>query len=111
MLNEFFWPSTHYCAKFVSMKMRAISLVFVLVIAAAPAAMAYDKYIPLGTGYSPDVDSLPAFNSDAGQVSEQTDVYETELYFENRKKALDDSRMREFFSDRNSTGSDSHIDY
>ena len=91
--------------------MRAVSLVFVLAMATSPAALAYENYIPLGTGYSPQVDSLPAFESDAGQISEQTDVYETELYFENRKKALDDSRMREFFSDRNSTGSDSHIDY
>lgn len=93
--------------------MRAVSLVFGFVVAVAmsPGAMAYENYIPLGTGYSSNVDSLPAFESDAGQISEQTDVYETELYFENRKKALDDSRMREFFSDRNSTGSDSHIDY
>lgn len=91
--------------------MRAISLVFVLALAASPAAMAYENYIPLGTGYSPNVDSLPAFESDAGQVSQRSDEYETELYLENRKRALDDSRMREFFSDRNSTGSDSHIDY
>ena len=91
--------------------MRAISLVFVLALAASPAAMAYENYIPLGTGYSPNVDSLPAFESDAGQVSQRSDEYETELYFENRKRALDDSRMREFFSDRNATGSDSHIDY
>jgi hypothetical protein len=95
------------------MSMRMVSLVFGLVVAVAvsPAALAYENYIPLGTGYSPEVDSLPAFESDAGQISEQTDVYETELYFENRKKALDDSRMREFFSDRNATGLDSHIDY
>ncbi len=93
--------------------MRAVSLIlgFILSVAAAPATMAYENYIPLGTGYSPDVDSLPTFESDAGQISQQTDVYETELYFENRKKALDDSRMREFFSDRNSTGLDTHIDY
>jgi hypothetical protein len=95
------------------MNMRAISLVFSFSVAVAmsPAAIAYENYIPLGTGYSANVDTLPAFESDAGQVSQQTDVYETELYFENRKKALDDSRMREFFSDRNSTGFDSHIDY
>jgi hypothetical protein len=95
------------------MNMRAFSLVFgfVVSVALSPAAMAYENYIPLGTGYSANVDSLPAFESDAGQVSQQADVYETQLYFENRKKALDDSRMREFFSDRNSTGSDSHIDY
>ena len=91
--------------------MRAISLVFVLALAASPAARAYENYIPLGTGYSPNVDSLPAFESDAGQVSQRSDEYETELYLENRKRALDDSRMREFFSDRNATGSDSHIDY
>ncbi len=74
-------------------------------------ALAYENYIPLGTGYSSNVDRLPAFDSDAGQISQQTDIYETELYMKNRKRAEDESRLREFFSDRNSTGSDSHIDY
>jgi hypothetical protein len=95
------------------MKMRTVTLGLgvALMAATAPAAMAYENYIPLGTGYSTNVDKLPRFESDAGQVSQQTDVYETELYLKNRKKVEDDSRFREFFSDRNSTGADSHIDY
>ncbi len=79
--------------------------------AASPVAWAYENYIPLGTGYSSNVDSLPEFDSDAGQIARKTDSYETELYLKNRKQAEDESRLREFFSDRNSTGSDGGIDY
>jgi hypothetical protein len=92
------------------MKTLSISLVIGFALGAVPAS-AYENYIPLGTGYSSNVDRLPAFDSNAGQISQQTDIYETELYVKNRKKAEDESRMREFFSDCNSTGSDSHIDY
>jgi hypothetical protein len=93
------------------MKMRALVFAMVCVAAASSAAQAYDKYIPLGTGYSATVDSLPRFESDAGQVSQRSDEYETELYLENLKRAKQDSRLRDFFSDRNATGLDGHIDY
>ncbi len=91
--------------------MRMIVLGLVFAVAASPAALAYENYIPLGTGYSSGVDTLPLFDSEAGQVSQRSDEYETELYLENRKKAEQDTRFREFFSDRNATGLDSHIDY
>lgn len=78
---------------------------------AASPAVAYENYIPLGAGYSPQVDSLPGFDSDAGQVSQQSDVYETELYMQQRKQVEDESRFRRFFSDAESTGSESQIDY
>jgi hypothetical protein len=95
------------------MKMRVPFLTIVLLCSgfAVPQAMAYENYIPLGTGYSPNVNSLPEFSSDAGQVSQQSDVYETELYMRGRKQVEDDSRFRQFFSDSESTGADTHIDY
>ncbi len=77
----------------------------------APSAMAYENYIPLGTGYSANVDSVPQFESEEGLVIQQTDIYETELYMKARKRVEDESRLREFFSDAESTGADSHIDY
>jgi hypothetical protein len=95
------------------MKMRALLLtttVFALAMS-GPAALAYENYLPLGTGYSASVDSLPQFDSEEGQVIQQTDVYETELYMKARKRAEEESRMRAFFSDAESTGADSHIDY
>lgn len=93
--------------------MRAF--VFVLGLAASAlggaSAWAYENYIPLGTGYSSNVDSLPNFDSEAGQISQQTDVYETEIYMKGRKRVEDESRFQQFFSDTESTGADTHIDY
>jgi hypothetical protein len=95
------------------MMMRGFQVVLGLVVAVASASavQAYENYIPLGTGYSANVDSLPSFDSEAGQVSQQTDVYETEIYLKGRKRIEDESRMRAFFSDAESTGADSQIDY
>jgi hypothetical protein len=92
------------------MKMRLITVFLVLAGLAVPAA-AYENYIPLGTGYSASVDSLPSFDSAASQVNQQSDIYETELYLFDRKRIVEDSRFRQFFSDAESTGADSHIDY
>lgn len=93
--------------------MRALSFVlgFGLLATSFTVASAYENYIPLGTGYSANVDSLPAFDSNAGQVSQQADIYETEIYLQGRKQVEEDSRFRRFFSDAESIGSDTHIDY
>jgi hypothetical protein len=93
------------------MKMRIISLLFLSSVALSGPALAYENYIPLGAGYSSNVDSLPAFDSEAGQISQETDVYETELYKKGRKSIEDESRFRQFFSDSESTGADTYIDY
>jgi hypothetical protein len=95
------------------MKMRAVFIVTGLTVAAfsSASAFAYENYIPLGTGYSSTVDEVPRFESEQGQVIQQTDVYETELYMKARKRAEEESRLREFFSDAESTGSNGHIDY
>jgi hypothetical protein len=95
------------------MKMRVLRIVLVLSagLAGASAALAYENYLPLGTGYSSNVDSLPSFDSEVGQVNQQADVYETEIYMLGRKRVEDDSRMRSFFSDAESTGADTNIDY
>jgi hypothetical protein len=94
-----------------AMKMRVVGFVVAVVCLAAPGALAYENYIPLGTGYSSNVDSLPAFDSEQGVIASETDVYETELYKRQRKQIEDESRFKQFFSDSESTGADSHIDY
>jgi hypothetical protein len=95
------------------MNMR-IALVVTVGLAAAlqvlPAA-AYENYIPLGTGYSSNVDALPDFDSEESRVIRKTDVYETELYMIGRKRVEDDSRLRRFFSESESNGPDNSIDY
>jgi hypothetical protein len=94
------------------MKMRFASLLFAGFMVAAPGmAIAYENYIPLGTGYSPNVEELPDINSELSQAIGKADAYETELYLQLRKRAEEESRFRQFFSDRNSNGSDVEIDY
>jgi hypothetical protein len=113
MLNEIFWHRWQDCARLGIMNMCKTIWLLALSVGASVAtpAMAYENYIPLGAGYSPQVDSLPGFETDAGRVSQQSDVYETELYMQQRKQAEDDSRLRQFFSDAESTGADTRIDY
>jgi hypothetical protein len=111
VLAQIFWSLAHNCAKVWDMSIRGFALGLIFVAVTTSAAQAYENYIPLGAGYSSTVDTLPQFDSDAGQISQQTDIYETEQYKRNRKQAEEDSRMRAFFSDRNSTGVDNSIDY
>jgi hypothetical protein len=92
------------------MKMRVIVL-FSLVAFGATPAVAYENFIPLGAGYSPSVSEVPEFDSQDGRKIARSDSYETDIYLKGRKKIEDESRLRQFFSDRNSTGLDTHIDY
>lgn len=82
-----------------------------LLAGAVSPALAFENFIPAGTGYSTGVDSLPELNSQRSKVNAQADVYETEIYNFQRDSAEQDSRMRQFFSDRNFNGSNSFIDY
>ena len=92
------------------MKMRAVVIISLLALGASPT-LAYEKFIPLGAGYSPNVSAVPEFGSEDGQKAARSDSYETDIYLKMRKKIEDESRLRQFFSDRNSSGLDSHIDY
>jgi hypothetical protein len=92
------------------MNMRAVIVAGILALAATPA-LAYEKFIPLGAGYSPQVSAVPEFDSEDGRIIARSDSYETDIYLKGRKKIEDESRLRQFFSDRNSTGLDGHIDY
>jgi hypothetical protein len=84
---------------------------FTLVALGASPAVAYENFIPLGAGYSPNVSEVPDFNSQDGRKTARSDSYETDIYLKARKKIEDESRLRQFFSDRNSNGVDTHIDY
>ncbi len=78
--------------------------------AAVPAA-AYENFIPMGTGYSSEVDSVPAFGSERGQVSVTTDVLETEVYRKNHENAELDSQRRVFQSGNEIQEDPNFIDY
>jgi hypothetical protein len=90
--------------------MRVVLMVMAL-LAAATAAQAFENFIPAGTGYSTEIESLPDFNSDQSQINQQTDIYETEIYRKKRKYAEDDARLRRFFSQNNSDGLGGKVDY
>jgi hypothetical protein len=83
----------------------------VLAVAWSTPVAAYENFIPMGTGYSTEVGSLPAFDSEEGQIAAQTDVYESEIYRKARSDAEFDSRLRQFWSDTESSGADVFIDY
>ncbi len=92
------------------------SVVFVVTVSAfaglaAGCANAYENFIPMGTGYSTEIDSLPSFDTDAGQVSVTTDVLETEVYRKNREAAEADSQFRMFQSGNEIEGGSTFIDY
>lgn len=88
-----------------------ISIVCGLLVVGSVPALAFENFIPAGTGYSTEVSALPEINSTRSQVNAKADVYETEIYKHQRDNAEFDSRMRQFFSDGESTGSDTYIDY
>jgi hypothetical protein len=75
------------------------------------AAQAYEKFIPMGTGYSTEVSSLPTLNSDADALINQSDVYETELYYKQLEAKKRDSYMQRFMFGTENSGSDFSVDY
>jgi hypothetical protein len=91
--------------------MRSYVIASVVFVGLAGPCQAYENFIPLGTGYSAEVESLPRFDSSAGDTASKADIYETELYFSGRKAIEADSRFRRFQSDAEFDGSDNSIDY
>jgi hypothetical protein len=90
--------------------MRFLLMATALVLA-APCAQAFENFIPAGTGYSPEIITLPDFNSDESKANQQADIYETEIYRKQRKYAEDDARLRRFFTQRDSAGVNGKVDY
>jgi hypothetical protein len=87
---------------------------FVVIVALATGsvvAQAYEKFIPLGAGYSTDVSALPAVNSDAQALTVQSDVYETEIYNKELEAKRRDSYLQRFMFNSENAGSDFSIDY
>jgi hypothetical protein len=74
-------------------------------------AAAYENYVPLGTGYSTEIDSVAELNTTRDKVTVQSDIIETELYWKERENRIRDSHMNRFFSETESSGSDFSIDY
>ena len=84
--------------------------IFGLGLMAIPAS-AFDKFIPLGAGYSTSLSALPGVNSERQRIIEQTDIYETELYRKQLEQRISDMRLNAFINDSIAFSSDRSIDY
>ena len=91
--------------------LKTLAAALVMTAAAAAPAMAYDNFIPMGTGYSPTHSSLPALNSSADQITKQTDLFETEIYRKQEAERLHDSYVQRFITTTETTGGSTFIDY
>ena len=90
--------------------MRVILVVLAFTLSAG-FGHAFENFIPAGTGYSTENQSLPDFNSDQSSINQQTDIYETEIYRKQRKYAEDDARLRQFFSQNYVSSTNGGVDY
>jgi hypothetical protein len=93
------------------MKMRAFVFGLAVVAGVSAPALAFENFIPLGTGYSTEVGELVEPGTEEGQEIIRADEYETEIYREGRESIELDSRLRQFSSDAENTGADAYIDY
>jgi hypothetical protein len=80
------------------MRLNQILLVGAIVCSSFAPALAYESFIPLGTGYSTNVSELPSLNSDAESLAAQTDVYETEIYRRALEQRNQNGALRRFFT-------------
>jgi hypothetical protein len=91
--------------------MKSLVLILVLPLAFATQGVAYENFIPSGTGYSSEIDSIPELNSDRDKINAGTDLIESDLFRKARDAQVKDSYIRRFFSESESGGSDFSIDY
>jgi hypothetical protein len=92
--------------------MRGKLAALAMIVALWPAsALAFENFIPLGHSYSPDAEVLPEFNSRQDRINLQTDIYETEIYVEQRSQRADTSFLNRFISSQETSGADYSIDY
>ena len=91
--------------------MMRLAIAIAVLLAAAPPALAYENFIPLGHNYSPDDQTLPEFSSAQDQINTQIDVYETEIYVQERFQRERDSYVRRFQNNQELKGGDYFIDY
>jgi hypothetical protein len=92
--------------------MRGVFVVISLVFAGAVAPVAaYENFIPMGTGYSTEVSEVPTFDSERGQVIQETDLIESEQYRRKREAQAFDSYVNRFTNSQELSGGDTFIDY
>ncbi len=93
------------------MRISGLCAALLALSAFALPAHAYENFIPLGTGYSTSVHSIPAIESERQRIIEQTDIYESEIYNKQLQQRIVNSRSSAFFNSPQGFASDSSIDY
>jgi hypothetical protein len=91
--------------------MRKVLAAAVILGGLSAPSLAYENFIPLGHGYAPDEPTLPGLSTERGQISQQSDIFETEIYREEREDKVTDSFLNRFISDQEKQGGDYSIDY
>ena len=93
------------------MRLKLFLCVSAVCIGFGGPAFAYEKYIPLGAGYASGKNVLPELNSEEQVFTQQTDIYESELYRLQLEQRRNQSYLNHFNSDINSSASDYFVDY
>ncbi len=94
-MRKFFWVAA----------LAMISLGF------AQAAFAYDKFIPMGQGYSTNNFDGANLTAEQQAAINQADIYETELYQKQLRQKQLDSQMNRMMFDRQNNDSGMVLDY
>jgi hypothetical protein len=93
------------------MRIISVTVVAMGLVSMVPAAQAFDKFIPLGVGYSTELSELPALDSEEQSLTNQADIYETEIYNKQLEQQRHNNYINHFLNDQNSAGSDFSLDY
>lgn len=82
--------------------MRWGLVAIVAAIGLAPgAATAYENYIASGHSYTPQNIPLPPIDSHQADFTQQTDIYEAEIYVKERQRKVLDSQLQRFLDGAN----------
>lgn len=86
----------------------AVSMVSV---ACAHTALAFDKFIPMGQGYSTNNFDGANLTAEQQAAINQADIYETELYQKQLRQKQLDSQMNSIMFDRQNNDSGTFLNY
>jgi len=75
--------------------------VFAIVGLASNTAVAYENYITSGHSYTPQNIPLPPINSYESDFTQQTDIYEADIYVKERQRKILDSQLQRFLDGPN----------
>jgi hypothetical protein len=75
------------------------------------SASAYENYITSGHAYTPQNLPLPPVNSPEAEFTQQTDIYEADIYVKERQRKMFDSQLQRFLDGANPGEPSDEIDY